>query len=502
MRADEHCTDRDRDQNRGRDQVASISTASRRLVPLRADGRGRGCRRHIVECTSAHSNPGGRLDCCTWFAYNDVGTRSRSLRWPRLVSRSRSRVRRRYRRRPRPRTCVWPRMAPHVPAGATRLGAVAVAINRRDDHASRSNRRTPTELDALLNDLYDPTSPRYEQWLTHGRVRSAVRSEPRPDRGRSPPGCTSRACTSTHVQRHGGDARPGTPHDRRRARSASRSRTTGSPQGTTGYVATGGPLVPACGRRQHHERSSASPTRVKFDTGLDREPAARSCRRRRPRRSARRGAAAAAHASAQRLHHGPQLRRRQLLDPRPGRPLLPRQRPVRRRPHRQGKDDRVARARPEPRRPTRSHYLSVLRSAQQREGQAHRRRRGRPASTERSKPRSTSRRRRPRRPARRSSRTKRRTPRPASTTRTTRSLPTTRPRWCRRVGASAKHCCSPSPTAPRSSTRCTRCSNRPPRKVRPCSRRAATPDRKTATTARPIRRARRSKSTVPATIRS
>ena len=71
----------------------------------------------------------------------------------------------------------------------------------------------------------------------------------------------------------------------------------------------------------------------------------------------------------------PQLRGGRVLDPRPDRPLLPRQRPVHRGPHRQGQDDRDARARQEP--PVRHQPVPlVLQAAQRGEDQAHRRRRG------------------------------------------------------------------------------------------------------------------------------
>jgi subtilase family serine protease len=58
-------------------------------------------------------------------------------------------------------------LAPQVPAGASRLGTLAstqpltITVALRPSHTDR--------LAALLHDLYDPASPRYEQWLTPGR---------------------------------------------------------------------------------------------------------------------------------------------------------------------------------------------------------------------------------------------------------------------------------------------------------------------------------------------
>src|SRR5579863_7934935 len=58
-------------------------------------------------------------------------------------------------------------LAPQVPAGASRLGALAstqpltITVALRPSHTDR--------LSALLADLYDPASPRYEQWLAPGQ---------------------------------------------------------------------------------------------------------------------------------------------------------------------------------------------------------------------------------------------------------------------------------------------------------------------------------------------
>jgi len=57
-------------------------------------------------------------------------------------------------------------LAPSLPAGATRVGAVAaaqplaLAVVLPPSH--------PAELDALMHGLYDPASPRYEHWLAPG----------------------------------------------------------------------------------------------------------------------------------------------------------------------------------------------------------------------------------------------------------------------------------------------------------------------------------------------
>jgi len=58
-------------------------------------------------------------------------------------------------------------LAPQVPADASRLGALAstqpltITVALRPSHTDR--------LSALLHDLYDPASPRYEQWLAPGQ---------------------------------------------------------------------------------------------------------------------------------------------------------------------------------------------------------------------------------------------------------------------------------------------------------------------------------------------
>ena len=57
-------------------------------------------------------------------------------------------------------------LAPRVPSGSARLGSVpssqpiTITIALRPSHTDR--------LSALLHDLYDPTSSRYEQWLAPG----------------------------------------------------------------------------------------------------------------------------------------------------------------------------------------------------------------------------------------------------------------------------------------------------------------------------------------------
>jgi hypothetical protein len=58
-------------------------------------------------------------------------------------------------------------LAPHMPAGAERLGRVSpdqrltITVVLEPSHAG--------QLSALLRDLYDPTSPRYEEWLPSGQ---------------------------------------------------------------------------------------------------------------------------------------------------------------------------------------------------------------------------------------------------------------------------------------------------------------------------------------------
>ena len=71
---DEHCGDGDRDQNPGRNQVASISTPTSTRSALYRTRVGR----HHVECKEHALGPGGRLDCRTKLAYAAVGACSRT----------------------------------------------------------------------------------------------------------------------------------------------------------------------------------------------------------------------------------------------------------------------------------------------------------------------------------------------------------------------------------------------------------------------------------------
>ena len=67
-------------------------------------------------------------------------------------------------------------LAPRVPLGATDLGAVpatsdvTITVALHPTHAD--------QLDALLSDLYDPSSPRYGQWLTTGEFDSRFGPDP------------------------------------------------------------------------------------------------------------------------------------------------------------------------------------------------------------------------------------------------------------------------------------------------------------------------------------
>ena len=423
--ADEH-RDRSRPRSEPRPRPGSLAAHGGHysFPPLRWHGWW-SSRRRVYERTL---EPRGRLDCCTWFACERCRlTRDRA----RCVGRAResfllARVRRRYRRRPRPRDVRF----------GSRLRAARVPRARRGSARCRRINRSrsrvvlqpshPTELDSLLNDLYDPASPRYEQWLADRRVRpaSSVRAPTEID-GSHLVAARRRASPTRRVQRHGGHARPATPQTVGARARRLVLRATGSPQGATGYVASAAPLVPravADGITSDRRPLRHAPLRHRARP----RRRARSCRRRR-RRPSRRAAAAAVGA---RRTAAPAPRRRNFAEQRASGPPTRSaasttsttcSRPASPARARRSRCSSSARAAPSDTR----HVPLVLRAAQHGEGQAHRRRRARPTSTARSKPRSTSRRPRRKRPARRSSRTKRRTPRRASTTRTTRSSTTT-----------------------------------------------------------------------------
>ena len=208
------------------------------------------------------------------------------------------------------------------------------------------------QLDALLRDLYDPASPRYG---TGSRPASSTASS-----GRAPAevdarhcvAARARACTDTSVEGMAVRATGAAQDVARRVRRlvlALPARARARPATSRRRA----PLVPAAvaGGITHDRRALRhGPVRQLARPAPPQAPAAR--------RAAARGAAApraAPHAAPVACATAAQLRRRRpVLDRRPGRALLPRQRPVRRGAHRQGQDDRAARARPEPRRPTRT----------------------------------------------------------------------------------------------------------------------------------------------------
>ena len=230
---------------------------------------------------------------------------------------------------------------------------------------------------------------------------------------------------------HGRDARPATRKTSAGAFGVVVLRATGSPRARPGYVASAAPLVPrAVADNIDNDRRAVAHT-LQFHNSVDPHPRASCCRTRRDAFGAR-GAARCRdrdrRGASGRVRDRARLRGRQLLDARPGRPLLPRERPVRGRASparaRRSRCSSSARAAPS----DINEYLNVLRPEEQREGQAHQRRRD------------------PRR--RRDARSRDRHPgggdagarrddhlvrsaehrEPASTTRTTRSSPTTRRR--------------------------------------------------------------------------
>ena len=295
-----------------------------------------------------------------------------------------------------------------VPAGAARLGPLpsdrqlTMSVILRPSHTA--------ELTALLHDLYDPSSPRYEQWLATGEFNREF--GPSADEVAAVTSWLhSKGLSDTTVQ---GMTVTTTGRARDFARAFGVS-FTGYRLASRrdGLRRVGAPARAERGRRRHRDHRRALRHRALRQRA--RSATARGSRRTRRRgRRCRTGLSDSARVD---VRESDQLRRPHLLDAAPGRQPLPRERTVRGGPDRQGEDDRTARARPEP--PVRHESVPlVLRAPQRREDRAHRRRCATRTRPGHSKRRSTPRRSRPRRRARRSSRTKRRTTRPASTTRT------------------------------------------------------------------------------------
>ena len=327
------------------------------------------------------------------------------------LPRRRSRPRRRpSRAAPRP-AIRPPALAPVVPHGATRLGAMTATQPLTIEVVLQ-----PSNAAALASLSARAVRPRFVgiRALAHARTVRAARSDrARPRSPRPPPGCTRRAScrrpSNGFAVRASGDAQYRGAGARRLVRAR-----THSPDGTSGYVASAAPLVPAALAPAITTITGLSDA-VHFDNHLDLhpsgtgdQPAARERVRPLPRGRAR-----------GRVHLGPRLREQRLLDARPGREHLRRARPPRAGHGRAGEDHRHPRARAEP--AVRHEPLPLLHEAPHPGGRSQdRRRRLPPTSSGPSKPRSTSRRPRPTRRARRSVPTKRRTTQWASTTRTTR----------------------------------------------------------------------------------
>ena len=359
-------------------------------------------------------------------------------------------------------------LAPKVPAGASRLGAVpssqplTITIALRPSHADR--------LSSLLHDLYDPTSPRYEQWLAPGEFIDEFGPSRGADRPRSRRGCTTRACTTRACR-----AWPSMRAAMRRpspVRSACRSPDTGSASTVNRLRRVRGAAGSARHRRRHHEHRRA----------VRHGPAPQLARHRAEpdhTRGAHRQRAPRLAAASTAVHDRARLRRQQVLDARSDQQLLRRQQPARGRTDRQGEDDRVGRVRAE-RRHRHQQLPRLLRAPQQRVGRARQRRVAhRPERHGRSRDRHS----RSRDPGAgrvdrvvRGAQHRGRRVRPVQPDRHA----TTRRRSCRRAGAIASPTSRPPAT---SSTRWRRCSSRRPRRARACSPRAATPARRAATTA-------------------
>ena len=205
VRADEH-RDRPRPRRESRPRPDSLDSHGEPPLVVRFVCRGGG---RVVTTSSvrAHTrSEGSPRIVAREFACDDVGdaaSRSRSHSMALAASRSSFPARRRHaaayattHRAPR-RRAARPRSRRACPRGATRLGRVAGGAAAHD-HASCSQPSHTDELDALLDDLYDPASPRYEQWLTAGRVRAGASVRPRRRSPRSPTGCTTQGLTNTN----------------------------------------------------------------------------------------------------------------------------------------------------------------------------------------------------------------------------------------------------------------------------------------------------------------
>jgi hypothetical protein len=169
---------------------------------------------------------------------------------------------------------------PRVPAGATRLGLLPAAQQLTINVVLRPSH--PNELAALLHDLYDPASPRYEQWLATGEFDrefgpspaeiSAVTSWLRASglTETSVQGMTVRAVADVGVLA------------RTFSVSFARYRLA---TGTVGYAANSAPLVPTSAAGGIAAILGLSDT-VRFDNALDLKPQKRLTHRPPPRAAA------------------------------------------------------------------------------------------------------------------------------------------------------------------------------------------------------------------------
>ena len=380
-------------------------------------------------------------------------------------------------------------LAPRVPDGATRARRAAdadqpltVTVVLQPSHTD--------ELDALLHDLYDPASPRYGQWLATGEF--AQRFGPtRPRSTRVTSWLHDQGLTDTRSWAWP-YARAAT-RRRSAARSACRSRSSGSPEGDHGYVASAAPLVPSAVADDittivglSHAVPAAQLARPLAASGTC-SPAGPSCLaqavRSAPRRERHRG------------QRRPRARRRGTSPATTSGPptrsaasttsttCSPRASPAREERSRCSSSGGVARPTP-----TATSGASACTTG---EGQAHRRRRDSDADRH-----ARSRDRHPRSGdagAGRDDRLVRSTEH--HDRRVQRVQPIVTDNSAQVISTSWGKCEALLPRRAerrrRSSTRCTRCSNKQPRRDRACSPRAATPAPKTATTAPPLRRARR-----------
>src|SRR4051794_4401679 len=179
VRADEDRSDGDRDENHGGNQVASISTPA----TSRSSRCGTCGGRHHVECKERALGPEGHL-----VLLHGVRRRGRTsvlalgvaiaatvgaLVLPTTADAA----------EPASTTTVAPAagvrmaaLAPRVPEGATKLGAVAPTKDVTITVALRPTHEA--DLDALLDDLYDPASPNYGRWLGSGEFTSRFGPDP------------------------------------------------------------------------------------------------------------------------------------------------------------------------------------------------------------------------------------------------------------------------------------------------------------------------------------